>query len=244
MLFRSPGGVDRLVEDDGRAVGRGDEQPQQAAVDGVLLGEHADDEADLDGRRERPSRAADPLRVCVVAHLPGQRHHAPDVGDHGAPLVGVEDEGSPARADHDAQAEGGGVGPGGPVGAGDGAAPLDLLPGGEDGRLDRADRRRRAAGGEVVAQLGPVRTRPRGYAHALDVLQADLDGDVGQVAPNLLTNAGKHSKLGELIGKSVIESVTKAIGKQVWLSNKSQSNALVRINRYALDINEFYDNLD
>lgn len=61
---------------------------------------------------------------------------------------------------------------------------------------------------------------------------------------NLLTNAGKHSKLGELIGKSVIESVTKAIEKQVWLSNKSQSNALVRLNRYALDINEFYDNLD
>jgi len=182
-LDRVPGGVDRLVEGDGRAVGRGDEQPQQAAVDGVLLGEHADDEADLDGRRQRPSRTADPLRARVVAHLPGQRHHAPDVGDHGAPLVGVEDEGAPARADHDAQAEGGGVGPGGPVGARDGAAPLDLLPGGEDGRLDRADRRRRAAGGEVVAQLGPVRARPRGYAHALDVLQADLDGDVGQVAP-------------------------------------------------------------
>jgi adenosylcobinamide amidohydrolase len=59
-----------------------------------------------------------------------------------------------------------------------------------------------------------------------------------------LTNAGKHSKLGELIGKSVIESVTKAIGKQVWITNKSQSNALVRLNRYKLDINEFYDNLD
>ncbi len=59
-----------------------------------------------------------------------------------------------------------------------------------------------------------------------------------------LTNAGKHSKLGELIGKTVIESVTKAIGKQVWITNKSQSNALVRLNRYKLDINEFYDNLD
>ncbi len=59
-----------------------------------------------------------------------------------------------------------------------------------------------------------------------------------------LTNAGKHSKLGELIGKAVIESVTKAIGKQVWITNKSQSNVLVRLNRYTLDINEFYDNLD
>jgi adenosylcobinamide amidohydrolase len=59
-----------------------------------------------------------------------------------------------------------------------------------------------------------------------------------------LTNAGKHSKLGELIGNAVIESVTKAIGKQVWITNKSQSNALVRLNRYSLNINEFYDNLD
>ena len=61
---------------------------------------------------------------------------------------------------------------------------------------------------------------------------------------NTLTNAGKHSKLGELIGKCVIESVKKAIKKQVWISEKSQSNVLVRLNRYALDINGFYDNLD
>ena len=61
---------------------------------------------------------------------------------------------------------------------------------------------------------------------------------------NVLTNAGKHSKLGELIGKCVAQSVKKAVKKQVWLSPKSQSNALVRLNRYYLDINEFYDNLD
>lgn len=61
---------------------------------------------------------------------------------------------------------------------------------------------------------------------------------------DVITNAGKHSKLGELIGLAVIESVTKAIAKQVWITNKSQSNVLVRLNRYALDINDFYDNLD
>ncbi len=61
---------------------------------------------------------------------------------------------------------------------------------------------------------------------------------------NVLTNAGKHSKLGELIGKCVAQSVKKAVKKQVWLSPKSQSNALVRLNRYSLDINEFYDDLD
>lgn len=61
---------------------------------------------------------------------------------------------------------------------------------------------------------------------------------------NTLTNAGKHSKLGELIAQAVAESVKKAIKKQVWISQKSQSNALVRLNRYSIDINEFYDNLD
>jgi hypothetical protein len=60
----------------------------------------------------------------------------------------------------------------------------------------------------------------------------------------VLTNAGKHSKLGELIGGAVIESVMRAIGKQVWITNKSQSNVLVRLNRFKLNINEFYDNLD
>lgn len=61
---------------------------------------------------------------------------------------------------------------------------------------------------------------------------------------NVLTNAGKHSKLGEFIAVCVIESVKKAIKKQVWISEKSQSNALVRLNRYALDINAFYDSMD
>ena len=61
---------------------------------------------------------------------------------------------------------------------------------------------------------------------------------------NTITNAGKHSKLGELIAGAVIESVTKSIRKQVWITNKSQSNALVRLNRYTLDIDEFYDGLD
>ena len=61
---------------------------------------------------------------------------------------------------------------------------------------------------------------------------------------NILTNAGKHSKLGELIAKSVIEAISKAIRKQVWITNKSQSNALVRLNRYKLDINRFYDDLN
>lgn len=61
---------------------------------------------------------------------------------------------------------------------------------------------------------------------------------------NKLTNAGKHSKLGELIATTIIEAIPKAISKQVWITKKSQSNALVRLNRFKLDINEFYKELD
>ena len=60
----------------------------------------------------------------------------------------------------------------------------------------------------------------------------------------IILNAGKHSKFGELIASSVIEAITKAISKQVWITNNSQSNVLVRLNRYKLDINKFYDGLD
>mgnify|MGYP003291809452 CR=1 FL=1 len=64
------------------------------------------------------------------------------------------------------------------------------------------------------------------------------------IVENLLTNAGKHSKLGELIAKSIIESIHVAIKKQVWITPNSQSNVLVLLNRYKLDINEFYDGLN
>ncbi len=61
---------------------------------------------------------------------------------------------------------------------------------------------------------------------------------------NIITNAGKHSKLGEIIAKSIIESIHVAIKKQVWITPNSQSNVLVLLNRYKLDINEFYDGLN
>ena len=70
------------------------------------------------------------------------------------------------------------------------------------------------------------------------IIASNLDSD------NLLTNAGKHSKLGELIGKSIVESIHVAIKKQVWITPSSQSNVLVLLNRYKLDINEFYDSLN
>ena len=70
------------------------------------------------------------------------------------------------------------------------------------------------------------------------IVASNLDSD------SLITNAGKHSKLGELIAKSIIESIHVAIKKQVWITRSSQSPVLVRLNRYKLDINEFYGSLN
>lgn len=60
---------------------------------------------------------------------------------------------------------------------------------------------------------------------------------------NRLSNAGKHSKLGELIAKCVIESISEAIKRQVWITKESQCSVLARLRRYDLDINEFYSNI-
>jgi adenosylcobinamide hydrolase len=47
-----------------------------------------------------------------------------------------------------------------------------------------------------------------------------------------LSDAGKHSKLGELIGKTVIQATLAALEKETGLSPASQCDALVRLSRY------------
>ncbi|WP_445474490.1 adenosylcobinamide amidohydrolase [Methanococcoides methylutens] len=54
-------------------------------------------------------------------------------------------------------------------------------------------------------------------------------------SPLKLTDAGKHSKLGELIGKCVIEAVTKAVGVQSDITPISQRDMLVRMDRFGID---------
>lgn len=49
-----------------------------------------------------------------------------------------------------------------------------------------------------------------------------------------LSNAGKHSKLGELIGKSVIAAVKEALSLQSDLNPKSQHNILRRVDRFGI----------
>lgn len=50
-----------------------------------------------------------------------------------------------------------------------------------------------------------------------------------------LTDAGKHSRLGELIGKCVIEATKKALERQSELTPISQRNMLLRLERFGVD---------
>ncbi|MDO5850506.1 MAG: adenosylcobinamide amidohydrolase [Methanobacteriaceae archaeon] len=67
---------------------------------------------------------------------------------------------------------------------------------------------------------------------------SNLDSD------NLIDNAGKHSKLGELIANATIEAINISLAKGMYITPKTQAHVLVRLDRLKFDINEFYDSLD
>ncbi|NPE29265.1 adenosylcobinamide amidohydrolase [Methanococcoides sp. SA1] len=54
-------------------------------------------------------------------------------------------------------------------------------------------------------------------------------------SPIKLTDAGKHSKLGELIGKCMIEAVVRSIGMQSGITPITQRDMLVRLERFNVD---------
>lgn len=56
-----------------------------------------------------------------------------------------------------------------------------------------------------------------------------------------LTNAGKHSKLGELIGVAVKKAVKEALFLQTGLCPKSQHSMLKRVKRFGIDENKIWD---
>ncbi|TQD29540.1 adenosylcobinamide amidohydrolase [Methanolobus vulcani] len=56
-----------------------------------------------------------------------------------------------------------------------------------------------------------------------------------------LTDAGKHSKLGELIGKCVIEAVQKALAKETGLTPQSQCDMLIRLERFGIDEKKYWE---
>lgn len=55
-----------------------------------------------------------------------------------------------------------------------------------------------------------------------------------------LDDAGKHSKLGELIGLCVIEATQKALARQSELTALSQCNMLVRLERFEIGENKYW----
>ncbi|WP_342306361.1 adenosylcobinamide amidohydrolase [Methanolobus sp. ZRKC5] len=59
-------------------------------------------------------------------------------------------------------------------------------------------------------------------------------------SPLLLTDAGQHSKLGELIGKVVIECTLKALEMQSDLTPLSQRDILVRLERFGIEENNYW----
>ena len=60
-------------------------------------------------------------------------------------------------------------------------------------------------------------------------------------SPMTLTNAGKHSKLGEIIGISVKTAVKEALYKQTGLSPESQHCVLARLKRYGVNLDTLWD---
>ncbi len=68
-----------------------------------------------------------------------------------------------------------------------------------------------------------------------------------QNSENTFTFAGKHSKLGELIGKTVMEGVKEALFLETGLDSKRQYSVIRRLSRFGLDdkrIIEEYINYD
>ena len=59
---------------------------------------------------------------------------------------------------------------------------------------------------------------------------------------NFTDNVSKHAKIGELMGKVVIDSIKEALAKLQWLTPTYQLNALVRLDRFQYNLDDFYNN--
>ena len=61
---------------------------------------------------------------------------------------------------------------------------------------------------------------------------------------NLLTYAGKHGKLGELIGLTAMETVRQSLERHMGLSAKSQHNVFARLERFGVTEESFINGLN
>ena len=60
-------------------------------------------------------------------------------------------------------------------------------------------------------------------------------------SPLVVTNAGKHAKLGELIARCVREATREALFRQTGLGPASQQNMLVRLERFGITGEDFWE---
>ena len=58
---------------------------------------------------------------------------------------------------------------------------------------------------------------------------------------NFTDNVSKHAKIGELIANAVIDSVKESLAKLQWLTPVYQLNALVRLDRFQYNLDDFYN---
>jgi len=58
---------------------------------------------------------------------------------------------------------------------------------------------------------------------------------------NVITWAGKHSKIGELIALCIIEATTRALALQTGLTPDSQRDMLVRLDRFGIDERKYWE---
>ncbi|MCQ2961792.1 MAG: adenosylcobinamide amidohydrolase [archaeon] len=59
---------------------------------------------------------------------------------------------------------------------------------------------------------------------------------------NRIENMSTHAKIGELIANAVKAAIKECLAKLQWLTPTYQLNALVRLDRYQYDLDDFYEN--
>lgn len=60
---------------------------------------------------------------------------------------------------------------------------------------------------------------------------------------NFTDNVSKHAKIGEMIGRVIIGSIKEALAKLQWLTPSYQLNALVRLDRFKMSLDGFYEDI-
>ncbi len=112
----------------------------------------------------------------------------------------------------------------------------DLSPGALTRALVTCTEAKTAAIGELLAPSRYSMGLATGSGTDGTILVSDMDSSV------CLTDAGKHSKLGELIGRAVKAAVKEALKKQSGLCPQRQHQVLKRMDRFGLTSDVLWEN--